>query len=179
MNWKTVGRRWKCPNLRYHPSMFLGGVMPTAANEPSTIHIYSRIDTPPTAMMHKQFKQKHRFFWYKLTSINTSFSLFLPLLVFAPVCLLTVGVEVILAPDHSVTYTYSVGLLWTSDQPTHRPLPDKKQHSQDRDIDAPGGIGTRIPSKRAAADPRLGPRGHRERLTQCFETQNHKRGCHI
>jgi len=61
MNWKTVGRKWKCPNLRYHPSMLLEGLKPTAANETYTLHIY-RIDTQPAAMMHKQFQQKHDFF---------------------------------------------------------------------------------------------------------------------
>jgi hypothetical protein len=43
-----------------------------------------------------------------------------------------------------------------------RPLPDNKQHSQETDIRAAGGIGTSNPSKRAAADPRLRPRGHRD-----------------
>ena len=40
-----------------------------------------------------------------------------------------------------------------------RPLPDNTQHSQQTDIPAPGGIRTRNPSKRAAVDPRLRPRG--------------------
>jgi len=44
--------------------------------------------------------------------------------------------------------------------PTQRPLPDKTQHSKETDIHAPGGIPTRHPSKRAAADPRFRPRGH-------------------
>jgi len=35
---------------------------------------------------------------------------------------------------------------------------------QETDIHAPGGIQTNIPSKRAAADPRLRPRGHWHRL---------------
>jgi len=38
--------------------------------------------------------------------------------------------------------------------PTHRPLPDKEQHSQETDFDNIGGIRTRNPSKQAAADPR-------------------------
>jgi hypothetical protein len=50
---------------------------------------------------------------------------------------------------------YSVGLLWTSDQPDAETL-----MSQQTDVHAPGGIQTRNPSKRAAADPRLRPRGH-------------------
>jgi hypothetical protein len=60
--------------------------------------------------------------------------------------------------SHSDT-PHSVGLLWTSDQPDPQ-LPDKTQYSQGTDIYAPGSIRTHIPSKRAAADPRLRPRGH-------------------
>ena len=44
-----------------------------------------------------------------------------------------------------------------------RPLRDKTQHSQQTDIRASEGIRTRNPSKRAAADPRTRPRGHRDR----------------
>jgi hypothetical protein len=44
--------------------------------------------------------------------------------------------------------------------PTHRPLPDNTQHSQETDINEPGKIWTHNPSRRAAADPRLQPRGH-------------------
>jgi hypothetical protein len=36
-------------------------------------------------------------------------------------------------------------------------------NSQNTDIHDPAGIGTRNPSKRTAADPRLRPRGHRDR----------------
>ena len=36
--------------------------------------------------------------------------------------------------------------------PTQRPLPDNTQQSQQTDINAPGGIRTRKPSKGAAAD---------------------------
>jgi len=43
--------------------------------------------------------------------------------------------------------------------PSQRPLPDTTQHSQETDINAPGGIRTRNPGKRAAADPRIKPRG--------------------
>jgi len=39
-------------------------------------------------------------------------------------------------------------------------LPDNTQHSQQTDIHASGGIRTHNPNKRAAADPRLRPRGH-------------------
>jgi hypothetical protein len=47
--------------------------------------------------------------------------------------------------------------------PSQRPLPDITQHSQETDIHALGGIRTHNPSKRAAADPRLRPRGHCDR----------------
>jgi hypothetical protein len=47
--------------------------------------------------------------------------------------------------------------------PSQRPLPDNTQHSQETDIHALGGIRTRNPSKRGAADPRLRPRGHWDR----------------
>jgi hypothetical protein len=40
--------------------------------------------------------------------------------------------------------------------PTQRPLPEGKNHSQKAHVS--GGIQTRNPSKRAAADPRLRPR---------------------
>jgi hypothetical protein len=53
---------------------------------------------------------------------------------------------------------HSVGLLWTSDQPVAETSTWK--HSQKTDIHGPGGIRTRNRSKRAAADPRLRPRGH-------------------
>ena len=41
--------------------------------------------------------------------------------------------------------------------------PDNIQHSQGTNIHVPGGIRTHNPSKRAAADPRLKPRGHWDR----------------
>ena len=62
--------------------------------------------------------------------------------------------------SHSDT-PHSIGLFWTRDRPL--PLPDNTQHSQETDIHAPGRIRTRNPSKRAAVDPRLRPRGHRDR----------------
>jgi hypothetical protein len=48
--------------------------------------------------------------------------------------------------------------------PTQGPVHDSTQQSNETDIHAPGGIRTRIPSKREAAEPRLRPRGHRDRL---------------
>ena len=44
--------------------------------------------------------------------------------------------------------------------PSHRPLPDNTQHSQQTNIHASGGIRTHNLSMRAAADPRLRPRDH-------------------
>ena len=44
-----------------------------------------------------------------------------------------------------------------------RPLPDNPQHSQETDIHATGGIQTHNPSKRAAADSYLRPRGNWDR----------------
>jgi hypothetical protein len=55
---------------------------------------------------------------------------------------------------------HSVGPLWTSYSLTQRPLPDSTHHSQETDIHAPGGIRTRNPSKRAAAESRLRPHEH-------------------
>jgi hypothetical protein len=39
-------------------------------------------------------------------------------------------------------------------------VPDNTQHWQQTDIHSSGGIGTRNPSKRSAADGRIRPRGH-------------------
>ena len=44
--------------------------------------------------------------------------------------------------------------------PSHRPLPQNTQHSQETDIHAPGGIRTNNTNKRSAADPRLRPLCH-------------------
>ena len=44
--------------------------------------------------------------------------------------------------------------------PSQRPLPDNTQHSQQTNIHAPGGIRTHDPSRRAAVDLRLRPRGY-------------------
>jgi hypothetical protein len=56
--------------------------------------------------------------------------------------------------SHSDT-PHSVQLLWMSDH--------KTQHSQTRDIHAPGGIRTQNPKKQAAEDPRLRPHDHWDR----------------
>ena len=52
--------------------------------------------------------------------------------------------------------------------PSHRLLPDNTQHSQQTDIRAPGWIRTHNLSRRAAADPRLRPRSHRDRKLRLF-----------
>jgi len=48
---------------------------------------------------------------------------------------------------------------------TQRSILDNTQNSQETDINAPDGIRTRNPSKRAAANPRLRPRGHWDQPT--------------
>ena len=48
--------------------------------------------------------------------------------------------------------------------PSQRPVPDNTQHSQQTNIHALGGIRTHNLSRRAAADLRLRPRGHWDRL---------------
>jgi len=57
---------------------------------------------------------------------------------------------------------HSVGLLWTSDQPDAE-ISTWKHTSQETNIHAPGGIRTRSPSKRAAADLLLTLRDHWDR----------------
>ena len=47
--------------------------------------------------------------------------------------------------------------------PLQRSLPDNTQHSQETDFHALCGVRTHNPSKRAAADRHLGPRGHWDR----------------
>ena len=66
------------------------------------------------------------------------------------------------SPSHSDT-PHSLWLLWTSGQPDTEILPDNTKHSQETDIHESGGIRTRNPSKRSAADPRHKPRGHSDR----------------
>jgi len=62
---------------------------------------------------------------------------------------------------------HSVGLLWTSDQPD---APDNTQHSQNTDIQVPGGIRTHNPRKQAATNPRLRLRGHWGRQNTSLNT---------
>jgi len=75
------------------------------------------------------------------------------------------------------SWSHSVTLLWTSDQPVERPLPEDKQHSQKTDIHATGGIRTQNPSKREAADPHLRPRGHCDRQNDSWAEKIFGWGC--
>jgi hypothetical protein len=61
--------------------------------------------------------------------------------------------------SHSDT-PHSIGLSGRVISPTQRPLPDDTQYSQETNIHAPGEIRTHNPSKWAAPDSRLRPRGH-------------------
>jgi hypothetical protein len=64
--------------------------------------------------------------------------------------------------DFTITLRYtphSVGLLWTNDQPEAETC--TRQHNSHPCL---GVIRTRNPSKPATADPRLRPRGYRDRL---------------
>ena len=65
--------------------------------------------------------------------------------------------------DHTQTHHIQLDSPTRGIGPSQIPLPDSTQHSQEKDIHAPGGIRIRNPSKRAAADPRLRPRGHSDR----------------
>jgi hypothetical protein len=62
----------------------------------------------------------------------------------------------------------SVGVLWTRDRPVAETSTWQHKHSQQTNIHAAGGIRTRNPSKRSAADLRLRPRGHWDRRTHLY-----------
>ena len=59
--------------------------------------------------------------------------------------------------------------------PSLKPLPDNTQHSQQTNIHAPDRIRTRNPNRRAAADPCLRMRGHRDRF--CLPLYRDLRSC--
>jgi len=61
--------------------------------------------------------------------------------------------------SHSDT-PHSVRLLWMSDQLTQRPLPDKTQHSQARNIRNSARTETTRVASKAAAELHFRPRGH-------------------
>ena len=65
---------------------------------------------------------------------------------------------------HHTRYDSSGGVI----SPSQRTLPDNTQHLQETDIPSTGGIRTRNPSKRKVADPRLKPRGRRDRLLRTY-----------
>jgi hypothetical protein len=68
--------------------------------------------------------------------------------------------------SHSIDTAYSIGLFWTSGQALRMYLYLTTQHSQETGVNAHGGIATRTPSNRAAADPSLRTRGHWDRLKE-------------
>ena len=77
--------------------------------------------------------------------------------------------------SHSDT-SHSVGLLWTSDRPVAET--STRHHTTfTTDIHAPGEIRTHNPSKRAAADPRLRPRGHWDRLLSITDLNKKPKAC--
>ena len=55
------------------------------------------------------------------------------------------------------------------------PLPDNTQHSQETDIHSTSGIRTHTLSRRAAADPRVRPRGHWDRVIKVNPYQNNRK----
>jgi hypothetical protein len=70
--------------------------------------------------------------------------------------------------DHAQTHhdqQVSSGLVIS---PTRIPLPDNTQHSQETDFHTLSGTRTRNSSKRAAADPRLRPLDHWDRLENLY-----------
>jgi len=66
--------------------------------------------------------------------------------------------------SHSRTHYTRWNSSGRGTDPSQRTLPEQTQHSHDTDIHTAGGIRTRNPSNRAAADPRLRRCGHRDRL---------------
>lgn len=68
----------------------------------------------------------------------------------------------------TMTHKHSVGLPWTRDRPFAEASTCTSQYSQETNIHAPGEMRTRNPSKWAAADLRLRPRGYRDRLNFCL-----------
>ena len=66
--------------------------------------------------------------------------------------------------SHTTTHQDSSGRVISSSQ---RPLPDNTQHAQQTNIHVSGGIRTHNPSRLAAADLRLRPRGHFYNLYTC------------
>ena len=76
--------------------------------------------------------------------------------------------------DHTQTHHILQDSSGIVISPTRIPLPNNTQHSKETDIRAPGGIRSHNPSKRVAADPRLRPRWHWDRVRKKFWVQNTK-----
>jgi len=91
--------------------------------------------------------------------------------------------RVIVASDHTQRLTHTHTHTYTHTQthhswqdssgrvitPTQRSVPDNTQHSQETNIHAVSRIRTHNSSKRAAADPRLRPRGYRFGLKSTYK----------
>ena len=74
-------------------------------------------------------------------------------------------------PDHTHDAPQPVGLLWTSDQPDADT--STRQHTTlTTNVHAPGAIRIHNPSRRAAVDLSLRPRGHWDRQHERLLTQN-------
>jgi len=58
-------------------------------------------------------------------------------------------------------------------------MPDNTQHSQEKDIHAPGDIGTRSLSKRVTTGPPLRPRGHRWLASTALQTNKKTSYCSV
>jgi hypothetical protein len=75
-------------------------------------------------------------------------------------------------PSRGFAVTQKHQSRWDSsgrvNSPSQRTLPGNTQHSKETDIHAPGGIRTRNPSRRAAANPHIRPRGHWDWQFQSF-----------
>jgi len=75
--------------------------------------------------------------------------------------------------DHTQLGTLkAVGLLWTSDQPDAEPSTCQYRTLIRERYLCPGGIRIHNPRRRAFADPRLRPRGHRDWRCYCAEQSN-------
>jgi hypothetical protein len=71
--------------------------------------------------------------------------------------------------DHTNDPPQSVGLLWTSVQfVAETSTCQHTTHTKQKNIHAPGGIRSHVRSRRAAADLRLRPRGHWDRLDRLY-----------
>jgi hypothetical protein len=87
--------------------------------------------------------------------------------------LFTVGVEGFYSSlDHTQT-PQSIGFLWTRDRLVAETSTWQHKHLQDTNIHATGGTRAHDPSKRSAADLRLRPRGHWDRLRKLHDAKKY------